>query len=272
MPARPTPRMPRLAAAAALLAAALVLGGCQEALYSGLAEQEANQMRQVLLQQGIDASRTVAEDGRFTLSVEKDEIGRALHALEAAGLPSQKYPRTIDVLKTDALVASPAEDRARLGYALSQELSATIAGIDGVVSARVHLALPERPLIGSAKTNAASASVLVRHRPGYNMQSTSLAIRQLVARSVEGLTPEQVSVVLIASDPVAAATALPLADATGAWHSSFALIVGVALGACLTWLGVALADGRRPGPSTPLKARLQALRMLLMQRLRGRTS
>ncbi len=195
----------------ALLVAAIGLSGCQESLYSGLSESEANQMRQALLQKGISADRTLGEDGRHVLRVDRDDVGAALRTLEAAGLPRQRFASTMDVLKTDALVASPAEDRARLGYALSQELAATIASIDGVISARVHLVMPERAVLGPGKTSPSSASVFVKHRPGFHMAQVSLSVQQLVARSVDGLSPDRVSVVMLTAEPTPQPTAAAVA-------------------------------------------------------------
>ncbi len=232
-----------------LLMVLMVLAGCQETLYSGLSESEANQMRQALLRQGIDSDKRTGDDGKLQLTVARDDIGRALRELERAGLPRHKFTSTLDVLKSDALVASPAEDRARLAYALSQELSATISGIDGVVSARVHLVMPDKPAFGALRNlTPPSASVLVKFRPGHNLQAVTLAIRQLVARSVEGLNPEHVSVVLLPSSSAEAAEAAPMPPvagmATGAgaalsprWLLAAAALGGV-LGALAMWLAL----------------------------------
>lgn len=214
--------------------AATVLAGCQETLYSGLSEAEVNQMRQVLMRSGIGADKAIGEDGSHVLQVASADAGPALKALESAGLPRSKYASTVDVLKSDALVASPAEDRARLGYAIAQELSATISTFEGAVSARVHLALPEKPVLGVGKVQPASASVFVKYKPGHNMQAAAPAIRELVARSVEGLAPEQVSVVLMPGEvqPVALPPPAGPQDAFG-WTALLTLVIGLAAGTSL---------------------------------------
>lgn len=256
---------------ATVLCLAVLLVACNEPLYSGLSETEANQMRQALLRQGIDASKIKGDDGRFTVEVQRDDVGRSLRILEAVGLPRHKFASTVDVLKNDALVASPAEDRARLGYAISQELSSTISSIDGVVSARVHLVLPEKPALGIGKPAPASASVFVKHKPGYNLQGSALAIRQLVSRSVEGLLPEQVSVVLMAAD--AAASEIPdseraVAAPQGASTATIArtLAAGLILGLVIGALAHRLLKAPQPKsvaahvpaePATPAVTRLQ---------------
>ena len=225
---------------------ALFLVGCKEGLYSGLSEVELNQMRQVLIAAGVDSSKTAEDGGRFTLSVATDDVGPALRALEVAGLPAQKFASTTDILKGDALVSSAGEVRARLGYALSQELSATIASIDGVVSARVHLVMPEKSSLGMQKIAPSSASVFVKHRPGFNMQTLSLSIRQLVTRSVEGLTLDQVSVVLVPSDPSSVSQAKPTAKpAEMLGYITAASLAGLLFGFGISYVWFAMPNSRR---------------------------
>src|SRR5207253_392127 len=63
--------------------------------------------------------------------------------LKEAGLPKQEFQTMGQVFKKDGLVSSPMQERAQMIFALSQELSRTVSEIDGVLSARVHLVLPE---------------------------------------------------------------------------------------------------------------------------------
>ncbi len=88
-------------------------------------------------------------------------------------------------------------------YALSEELSRTVSEIDGVVSARVHVVLPDNdPLQRNAVP--ASASVFIRHEAGLDINTLIPQIKTLVANGIAGLTYEKVSVI-----PVAAATTNP---------------------------------------------------------------
>lgn len=85
----------------------------------------------------------------------------------------------------------------RLGYqrALQGELARTIAELSAVEAARVHLALPERSLFVAEDRNP-SASVVVRLRPGRTLDSEQVdGIVHMVAGSVEGLIPGEVTVV-----------------------------------------------------------------------------
>lgn len=267
--------MKTLGRSAAVLGLCWILSGCQETLYSGLSEPEANLMRQTLMQRGIDASKRVGDDGKHALEIDRADVTRALQVLQAAGLPRNKFASTIEVLKTDALVASPAEDRARLSYALSQELASTLSAIDGVVTARVHLVLPDRPALAISKSAAPSASVFIKHRPGYNLQASVMSVRQLVARSVEGLAPEQVSVVMWPAEreealpegvPQRAAPAQP-------WLQPLLLVLAAAAGLLGgLWLQgrhLPVPAGASPasGPPPSWWARLQRLRSLPSKRV-----
>ncbi len=85
----------------------------------------------------------------------------------------------------------------RLNYqrALQGELARTIAELAAVEAARVHLALPERSLF-VAEERRPSASVVVKLRPGRVLAPDQIAgIVNLVAASVEGLKPADVTVV-----------------------------------------------------------------------------
>lgn len=216
------------------------LAGCSEVLYSGLAEVEANRMRAALMAAGIDARKVGGDDGRWNVEVPTDAAGRALSVLEAAGLPAQKYGTTIDAMRTDALVPSASEDRTRLAHGLSQELSQTISTFDGVLHARVHLSIPDRSGPGQRSAGQPSASVLVRHRPGYNLAAMSGPIRLLVARSVDGLTPDRVSVITVASDPRQAAAPAAVPPQAAPAHG-VALVPIVAAGCVGIGLGVAMS-------------------------------
>jgi flagellar M-ring protein FliF len=78
---------------------------------------------------------------------------------------------------------------------LETDLGSTIAGLQSVRAARVHLALP-KPSAFIRDNKEASASVLVTLYPGRQLDASQVAaIVHLVASSVPSLDPKQVSVV-----------------------------------------------------------------------------
>jgi flagellar M-ring protein FliF len=103
--------------------------------------------------------------------------------------------------------------------ALEGELSRTIQGLEQVRQARVQLVMP-KPELYSAKEKDATASVLVDLNPNASLKSDQIrGIIHLVASSVEGLKPENVTLLdsrgNILSDVVADELAMEREDAAG---------------------------------------------------------
>lgn len=174
----------------------LVLAGCKTSLYSNLPEQEANEMVAILLQRGISADKVKAKDGTETVSVDQSQFADAVDILRNKGLPHKKFDTIGDVFKASGLVASPMQDRARFLYALSQELSSTVSEIDGVINARVEVVLPDNDIMQRNPTPS-SASVFVRYDSRSHVDQLVPQIKMLVANSVEGLSYDKVSVILV---------------------------------------------------------------------------
>src|SRR5581483_11958643 len=75
------------------------------------------------------------------------------------------------------------------------ELQRTIAGLTPVQSARVHIASPEASLYSSTQ-QPTTASIAIQTKPGMQLNSAEVrGITQLVAGAVEGLKPENVTIV-----------------------------------------------------------------------------
>lgn len=185
-----------------LIASVLLLGGCgRETLYVQLDQQQANEMLALLLSQGVDAAKTRA-DNAWTLTAPRRDLPQAMQVLKANGYPREKFQSLGDVFPKEGLVSSPLEERARLLHALSQELAHTLSSIDGVIVARVHLAIPERHAL-SDKRGPASAAVFIKHRSDSPVTAQVASIKALVVNSVEGLPYENVTVSLSLAAPAA---------------------------------------------------------------------
>jgi len=181
----------------ALLLLTLLLQACDGmVLYSNLGEREANSMVAALLREGIAAQRNVQEDGRITVSVPQERLSDAVALLEEAGLPQQEFSNMGEVFKNNGLVSSPVQERAQMVYALSEELSHTVSQIDGVLSARVHVVLPDNDLLKRV-ISPSSASVLIRYEPDTDVDQLIPQIKTLVANSISGLNYDGVSVTAI---------------------------------------------------------------------------
>jgi type III secretion protein J len=178
----------------------LTLAGCSGKvdLLSGLSETDANETLAVLLDAGIPTEKITKKDG-ISVSVPETRVAQALALLNSKGLPRRHHDRLGDVFKKENLISTPLEERARYLYALSQELEHTFSQIDGVLSARVHIVLPERLTPGDPLLPS-SAAVFIRHVAQVDLGVLEPRIRRMVANSIPGLNSgktDQITVVFV---------------------------------------------------------------------------
>ena len=211
---------------AAAVAGMLLLAGCQVELFSALPEGEANDMVAILLQNGVGASKSKAKDGTDTVLVEKGQFAEAVDLLRARGYPRHKFSSMGDVFQPSGLVASPMQEQARFVWALSQELSSTVSEIDGVLTARVQVVLPDNDLLKRSPTPS-SASAFIRYDDQSGVASLVPQIKTLVANSVEGLSYDKVSVVLV---PVPHVQSLPRPSQAAPFDGQVGNAIGDAIG------------------------------------------
>jgi type III secretion protein J len=219
------------ALAAGLLAA---LAACKTDLYTKQDEADANGMVSALLESGMKAGKETPDGGKtWTVTVEQDDVVRALAVLRAQGLPQDKHVNLGEMFKKEGLISTPTEERVRFIHGVSQELSSTLAQIDGVVTARVHIVLPNNdPLAPEARPS--SASVFVKYRPQANLTALTPAIKNMVARSVEGLSYDNVSVTLVPGTTVAQAPT-PEPSSLGAWIALAVAVLVLGGGGWVVW-------------------------------------
>jgi type III secretion protein J len=179
---------------------ALMLWGCSARvdLLASIAEADANEVIAALVNAGIVAEKVSGKEGMVGIRVEQSQAARAFDVLRAQGLPREQFAGMGQVFKKDGLISSPLEERARYLYALSQDLSGTLARIDGVVFARVHLVLPQRGPVNEGDTPS-SAAVFIKHQKDADLTLLQPQVRRMVVNSIPDLAPERVSVVLIPS-------------------------------------------------------------------------
>ncbi len=188
----------RIQCLALLLIAALFGCGGKVELLRDISETEANEAMAVLVTAGISASKMPGKEGLVSLDVEQSQVARAISILGAEGLPRERFARMGDVFKKEGLISSPLEERARYIWALSQELSATLSQIDGVIKARVHVVLPEKTG-GGEPMMPSSAAVFIKHKQESNLDDSIPQIKRLVSNSIPGLSAEKVTVVTLPS-------------------------------------------------------------------------
>jgi type III secretion protein J len=231
-----------------LALAALLLAGCGRIdLYTNLHEQQANEVAAVLIAAQIDADKQLSESKLWSVRIEKSDLPRAMDVLDTAGYPRTSSLTMAEVFKKDGFISSPLEERARFISATAQELQQTISRMNGVVDARVHLAMPERDPLTDAIVPA-SASVFVKY--GQNVkfdESGGLGdVKSLVRDAVEGLARERITVVAVPvigpwRQAIRPSTNMlsdyayqkPLVSPT--WWVAIAAAAGLALAAAAAW-------------------------------------
>ncbi|MCG7587240.1 type III secretion system inner membrane ring lipoprotein SctJ [Photobacterium sp. OFAV2-7] len=174
-----------------------LLQGCKDNLYSNLSEQDANQMLALLLNHGVDAEKQGASSDTISLKVEKTQFAYAVELLKQNGYPRERFSTVEDLFPQDGLVATPTQEKARFVYALSQALAETLNQIDGVISARVHLVVPET--VRGATLKPSSAAVFIKHAQNTDVGQLIPQIKSLIQNSIEGLKYDDVQVVMVAS-------------------------------------------------------------------------
>ncbi|NQV36184.1 MAG: hypothetical protein HQ515_26060, partial [Phycisphaeraceae bacterium] len=94
--------------------------------------------------------------------------------------------------KTDV---SPFVQKKNIKRALEEELAKSIQYLDSVISARVHVVIPEQTLFADQPKDT-TAAVVLKLKPGYKLSAMNIAaITHLVAGSVEGVTNDAVTVI-----------------------------------------------------------------------------
>ncbi|MDR1665588.1 MAG: type III secretion inner membrane ring lipoprotein SctJ, partial [Puniceicoccales bacterium] len=163
-----------------------------------LNEKEANEMFGILLVNNIESSKVSGAENMWNINVASRQFAEAVNVLNEVGYPKDTFVSMGEVFKKTGLVSSPLEERVRFMHALSEKLSETLTHIYGVVTARVHIVLPDNNLY-TEKLLPSSASVFISYLPHVNVEDFVKDIKQLVTNSIEGLTYDKVTVALFPS-------------------------------------------------------------------------
>ena len=175
----------------------LLLCGCDETvvLFNSLDEQQANPIMAILQENHLSCQKIAGEENTWKLMVNQRDFAKAVEICQQHGLPQQIYHGVGDVFKKTGMVSSPTEERIRFMDALAQDLSRTISEIDGVISARVHIVLPNNdPFAKNALPS--SAAVAIRHRSDCDLEDHIPEIKNLVMNAIEGVDYDKITVTL----------------------------------------------------------------------------
>ncbi|GMV19980.1 MAG: hypothetical protein HS104_12980 [Polyangiaceae bacterium] len=173
------------------------VAGCAVPIVNGADEADANRVVVALEENGIAADKEAdpATEGRFRVLVARDDASGAAQVLKQESLPPPATKGVLEALGEGGLVPSRSAEHAKLVAGTAGDLERSLRAIDGVLSARVHLAVPAKTPFEGENKETATASVLIRHR-GSAAPVAAKDVQHLVAGAVSGLAADKVSVVL----------------------------------------------------------------------------
>ena len=185
-----------LGTAALLLAAVMVFRWASAPdyvpLYSNLSSKDASAVVDKLESDGVSYKLS----GGNTVMVPRQDVYSTRISLSGAGLPSDSSGGAdgYSLLDKQSISTSEFQEQTDFKRAMEGELAKTIEAIDGVDTAVVHLALPPQQVFAQDQAKP-TASVLVSPRAGVQLEPQQVqAIVNLVAASIDGLEPDQVTV------------------------------------------------------------------------------
>lgn len=182
-----------LALAIATIPMLMMLGKEPElvVLFSQLDSEDTRAIIQELGKQGV--TYEVGEGGN-TIQVPAERVHELRLQLASVGLP-ESAGVGFEIFDRTSLGVTPFTQQINYRRALQGELARTISQISQVDRVRVHLVIPEKRLFASEQKPAQAAVVLTLKRGNSLGGANVQGIVHLVASSVEGLEPSQVTVV-----------------------------------------------------------------------------
>ncbi|MDM7885680.1 flagellar basal-body MS-ring/collar protein FliF [Curtobacterium sp. RHCKG23] len=181
--------------------AALVLGGVALAsflgkasyapLFTGLAAADASSITDQLQTDGVPFQLT---DGGATILVPQDKVYSERLKAASNNLPSSNEGG-YSLLDKMGVTSSEFQQDVTYKRAIEGELAKTISAMDGVKTATVQLAIPEKTVFVSEEKDP-TASVFVATENGTQLTTDQVqSIVHLTSAAVEGMQPTDVSVV-----------------------------------------------------------------------------
>ena len=157
---------------------------------SQLSSKDMAKVVDTLQQSGIEYKINERDGGVY---VPGNKIHEARMKLASAGVSDAPASGFASLQNGSSIGTSRFMENARYRHALETELARTISGMQGIKSSRVHLALPRQSAFINEKSKP-SASVFVNVSQSQLEKGQVGAVVQLVASSIAGLNPADVTV------------------------------------------------------------------------------
>lgn len=158
-------------------------------LLAGLEAEDAAAVTEKLAADGVPYK---LESGGSVVLVPREQLDQQRLSVASAGLPMGKTDSSWAAFDGQGMTSSSFQQQVAYQRALESTLSQTLTGIDGVRDATVHLSLPEKKVF-TEDQQPTRASVLLQTSKDLDEGAVD-AVTRLVASSVPGLAPSDVSV------------------------------------------------------------------------------
>lgn len=161
-------------------------------LYRGVDPEEAASITEALREERITYR---LDEGGTSVMVPADMVHEARIRIAGRGLPGGTGAG-LELFDEPAFGVSDFVHRINFVRAIQGELARTIEQLEPVERARVNVVIPERRSVLASSERNPSASVVVRLKGGWSLETGQvLAVVHLVASSIENLDPKSVTVV-----------------------------------------------------------------------------
>ncbi len=160
--------------------------------YSGLQPEDSAAIADQLEQDGI---KYELGGGGSTISVPANKVAEVRIKLAQAGLPKGSATTGLEIFDKTNFGATDFVQQVNYRRGLEGELARSINTLDGVKASRVHIVIPKEAIFAEDQQKP-TASVLLQLQHGAHLSQEQVrGITNLVANSVEGLTPAGVTII-----------------------------------------------------------------------------
>jgi len=158
-------------------------------LFSGLHEEDASKVIEQLAASKVPYK---IEDAGRTIKVPQEKVYETRLNLAGKGIPGSGVVG-YEIFDKSTMGMSEFNQKLNFKRALEGELTKTIMQLEGVEGVRIQIAIPQKSIFKD-EDKQPSASVMLKLRGNYTLTKTNItAILNLVSSSVEGLTPNKIS-------------------------------------------------------------------------------
>ncbi len=158
-------------------------------LYSNLGPEDSARVIEQLQKKNVEYRVTTGGTG---IMVPASRVGELKVMMAGEGLPTGGLAG-YELFDNQGLGVNEFTQNINFRRALEGELSRSISTINGVEKARVHLVMPKQALFREDQRDPSASVVVNLSRPGALRAEQVQAVQRLVAGSVEGMLPDQVT-------------------------------------------------------------------------------